>query len=58
MSTEPCSIKVTRAAAETISGNQKAIENAKTGKVTVVVAVMYLYGKTKLNLRSDNSQKK
>jgi hypothetical protein len=50
MSTEPRPIKVTRTAAETISGEQKAIENAKTGKVTVVVAVMYLKGKTKVNL--------
>jgi hypothetical protein len=33
------------------------IENAKTGKVTAVVAVMYLKGKTKVNLRSANSQK-
>ncbi len=34
------------------------IENAKTGKVTAVVAVMYLKGKTKVNLRSANSKKK
>jgi hypothetical protein len=56
-STEPHPIKVTRTAVETISGEQKAIENAKTGKVTAVVAVMYLKGKTKVNLRSANSQK-
>jgi len=42
MSTEPRPIKVTRSATETISGDQKAIESAKTGKVTAVVAVMYL----------------
>ena len=53
-STEPRPIKVTRTAAETISGERKAIENAKTGKVTVVVAVMYLNGKTEINLRSAN----
>jgi hypothetical protein len=57
-STEPCPVKVTRTAAETISGERKAIENAKTGKVTAVVAVMYLKGKTKVNLCSANSQKK
>jgi hypothetical protein len=33
------------------------IENAKTGKVTAVVAVMYLNGKIKVNLRSANLQK-
>ena len=58
MSTEPRPIKVTRSATETISGDQNAIESAKTGKVTVVVAVMYLNGKTKVNLRSANLQKK
>ena len=57
MSTEPRPIKVTRSATKTISGDQKAIESAKTGKVTAVVAVMYLNGKTKVNLRSANSQK-
>ncbi len=56
--TEPRPIKVTRTVAETISGEQKAIENAKTGKVTAVVAVMCLKGKTKVNLHSANSWKK
>jgi hypothetical protein len=55
MSTEPRPIKVTRTAAETISKEQKAIENAKTGKVTAVIAVMYLNGKTKVNLHSAGS---
>jgi hypothetical protein len=58
MSTEPRPIKVTRTAAEAISGERKAIENTKTGKVTAVVAIMYVNGKTKVNLRSANSQKK
>jgi hypothetical protein len=57
MSTEPRPIKVTRTAAETISGKRKAIENAKTGKVTAVVAVMYLKRETKINLGSANLQK-
>ncbi len=57
MSTEPRPIKVTRLATKTISGDQKAIESAKTGKVTGVVAVMYLNGKTKVNLRSANPKK-
>jgi hypothetical protein len=55
--TEPRLIKVTNTAAETISGERKVIENAKTGKVTAVVAVMYLNGKTKVKLCSANSQK-
>jgi hypothetical protein len=58
MSTEPRLIKVTRTATETISADQKAIESAKTGKVTAVVAVMCLNGKTKVNLRSTNPKKK
>jgi len=57
MSTEPRPIKVTRTATETINGDQKAIESAKTGKVTAVVAVMYLNGKTKVNLHSSNLKK-
>jgi hypothetical protein len=57
MSTEPRPIKVTSTATETISGEQMAIENAKTGKVTAIIAVIYLNGKTKLNLCSDNLQK-
>jgi hypothetical protein len=58
MSTEPRPIKVTRTAAETISGERKAIENTKTGKVTAVVAVLYLNGETKIKLRSVNLRKK
>ena len=57
MSTKPRPIKVTNTATKTISGKEKAIENAETGKVTVVVAVMYLNGKTKVNLCNINLQK-
>ena len=42
MSTKSRPIKVTSKATKIISGKGKAIENAKTGKVTVVVTVMYL----------------
>jgi hypothetical protein len=56
-STEPRLIKVTRTAAEASNGEQKAIENAKTGKVTAVVAVMYLNRGTNINLCSANLQK-
>jgi hypothetical protein len=58
MSTEPRPIKVTRTAAKTIRGEEKAIENAKIGKVSAVVAVMYLDGESKVNLQNANSQKK
>ncbi len=36
--------------------DEKALEIAKTGKVTVVVAVMHLYGNTKSNLISTSAQ--
>jgi hypothetical protein len=39
MSTEHRLIKVTSTATKTISGEEKVIENANTGKVTAVVAV-------------------
>ena len=39
---EPRPIKVTNLADGIISSNKKAIENAKTGKVTTIAAVMYL----------------
>ena len=58
MSTEPPPIKVTKTAAKTISGEEKVIENAKTGNVTAVVAVMYLNGKCKVNLYNTDSWKK
>ena len=58
MSTGPRPIKVTSTAAKTISGEEKAIENAKTGKVTAVVALMYLNEKSKVNLHNANLQKK
>jgi hypothetical protein len=58
MFTESRLIEVTSTATESISGEGKAIENAKTGKLTAVVAVMYLNGKTKVYLHSANSHKK
>jgi hypothetical protein len=54
MSTEPHPIKVTSTASKTISDEEKAIKNAKTGKVTAVVAVMYLNGKSKIDLHNAN----
>jgi hypothetical protein len=58
MSPEPCPIKVTRTAAKTMSGDEKAIENSKTGKVTAVVTVILLNGKFKVNLHNTNLHKK
>jgi hypothetical protein len=61
-STQPRSIKVTNQTL--ISSNradEKALEIAKTGKVTAVVLVMHLYGNTKSNLittSAKNSTKK
>ncbi len=57
MSPEPRQIKVTNLADEIISSNEKAIKNAKTGKVTAVVAVMYLDKNNKSNLHSANPKK-
>jgi hypothetical protein len=34
----------------------KALEHAKTGKVTAVVAVMHLYGNTKSRSINDNAK--
>jgi hypothetical protein len=36
--------------------NEKALEMAKTGKVTAVVAVMHLYGNTEINLITTNAK--
>ncbi len=61
-SAQPCPINVTDQIP--ISNNradEKALEIAKTGKVTAVVAVMHLYGNTKSNLittSANNSAKK
>jgi hypothetical protein len=46
-STQPRPIKVTDSISNSDRADVKALENAKTGKVTVVVAVMHLYGNAK-----------
>ncbi len=46
-STQPRPIKVTDSISISDRANVKALENAKTGKVTAVVAVMHLYGNAK-----------
>ncbi len=40
-STQPCPIKVMDPVLINIRADEKALENAKTGKVTAVVAVMH-----------------
>jgi hypothetical protein len=46
LSTEPCPIKVTDTApSETTRADEIAIETAKTGKVTAVVALMSIFRK-------------
>jgi hypothetical protein len=46
-STQPHPIKVTDSVSNSKRADPKALENAKMGKVTTVVAVMHLYGNTK-----------
>jgi len=43
MSSETCPIKVTNLDSDKIRANEIANENSKTGKVTAVVAVIYLF---------------
>jgi hypothetical protein len=52
MSSETRPIKVTNLDSDKIRANEIAIENSKTGKVTAVVAVMYLSKDKICNLRS------
>jgi hypothetical protein len=46
-STQPSPIKVTDPISNSTGADVKALENAKTGKLTMVVAVMHLYGNAK-----------
>jgi hypothetical protein len=60
-STQPRLIKVTDSISHGDRADVKALENAKTGKVTVVVAVMHLYGNAKsrsINYNAKISAKK
>ncbi len=45
-SNQPCPIKVTDSISNSKRADAKALENAKTEKVTAIVAVMHLYGDT------------
>jgi hypothetical protein len=49
MSSQPCPNKVTNRVPDNARADEKAIENAKTGKVTAVVTVMHIFGETNRN---------
>ncbi len=55
-STQPRPIKVTDSVSNSERADIKSLENAKTGKVTAVVAVMHLYGDTMSRSISDNAK--
>jgi hypothetical protein len=55
-STQPRPIKVTDSVSNSERADVKALENAKTGKVTAVVTVMHLYGNTKSRSINDNAK--
>jgi hypothetical protein len=55
-STQPPPIKVTDSVTHSDRADAKALENAKMGKVTTVVAVMHLYGNTTRKLTSNKAK--
>jgi hypothetical protein len=55
-STQPRKIKVTDSISNSKRADAKALENAKTGKVTTVVTVMHLYGNTTSRSISDDAK--
>jgi hypothetical protein len=55
-STQPRPNKVMDPVPISTRADEKAFEIAKTGKVTMVVAVMPLYGNTKSNLLNTSAQ--
>jgi hypothetical protein len=52
-STKPHPIKVMDSVSDSDRANVKALENAKMGKVTAVVAVMHFYGNAKSRSIND-----
>jgi hypothetical protein len=54
-STKPCPIKVTDSVSDSDRADVKALDKAKTGQVTAVVAVMHLYGNAKSRSITDNA---
>jgi hypothetical protein len=55
-STQPRPIKVTGPVPISTRADEKALEIAKMGKVTTVVAVMHFYGNTKSNLLNTSAK--
>jgi hypothetical protein len=55
-STQPRLIKNTDPVSNSNRAGAKALDNAKTGKVTAVVAVMYLYGNVKSSSINANAK--
>jgi hypothetical protein len=55
-STQPRPIKVTDPISNDTRADVKALENAKTEKVTAVVAVMHLYGNAKSSSINANAK--
>jgi hypothetical protein len=55
-STQPCLIKVTdQIPISDNKADKKALQTAKTGKVTAVVVVMHLYGDSKIKVINTNA---
>jgi hypothetical protein len=55
-STQPRPIQVTDPISDSTRADVKALENANTGKVTGVVAVMHLYGNAKSSSINANTK--
>ncbi len=55
-STQTRPIKVTDPVSNSTGADVKALENAKTGKITAVVAVMHLYGNVKSSSINANAK--
>jgi hypothetical protein len=56
-STQPHPNEVTDPILISTRADEKALENAETGKVNTVLAVMHIYGNTKSNLRNTRAKK-
>jgi hypothetical protein len=56
LSTQPCPIEVMDPVPISSRADKKALENAKTAKVTAVVTEMHIYGKTKCNLSNTSAK--
>jgi hypothetical protein len=55
-STQPHPVKATNSVSDSNKADVKALEIAKTGKVTTVVTAMHLYGNAKSRSINDNAK--